>query len=233
MCVWQERLRGAGVPRWSEARLRAGALRRRHAPKLPAPTHAAPSTPAHPPPPGAREGQRKNFDALRKALAQFTSVSEAAAALAAGVPAAAEAAVEAAPAAGAEPAAAAGLLEAVVGAPACTRLAPWSAWLHGQLAAVAPGAAAALDPRLLLGLLGVGCLLGALRLVVDMLLFVQHASAEPRDSIGLVTHYALRVGGLGGGASIAVRCLQRSAEHALPAGLPPSCWNLECASVRA
>lgn len=142
---------------------------------------------------GAREGQRKNFEALRKALAQHTRVSEAPAALPA---APAAAAAEAAPAVepeAAAPAAAAGLLETLAGTTAFRQLQPWAAWLHTRLDAAAPAVATFVDTQVLLALLCMAALLGALRLVVDMLLFIQHAAAQPRDTIGLLTHHLLRV----------------------------------------
>lgn len=142
---------------------------------------------------GAREGQRKNFEALRKALAQHTRVSEAPAALpAAPAPAAAEAAPAVEPQAVA-PAAAAGLLETLAGTTAFHQLQPWAAWLHTRLDAAAPAVAVFVDTQVLLALLCMAALLGALRLVVDMLLFIQHAAAQPRDTIGLLTHHLLRV----------------------------------------
>lgn len=144
-------------------------------------------------PTGAREGQRKNFEALRKALAQHTRVSEAPAALPA---APAAAAAEAAPAVepeAAAPAAAAGLLETLAGTTAFRQLQPWAAWLHTRLDAAAPAVATFVDTQVLLALLCMAALLGALRLVVDMLLFIQHAAAQPRDTIGLLTHHLLRV----------------------------------------
>jgi hypothetical protein len=143
---------------------------------------------------GAREGQRKNFEALRKVLTQHTRVSEAPAELPA-APAAA-AAAETAPAAepaAVAPAAAAGLLETLAGATAFRQLEPWAAWLHARLDAAAPTVAAFVDTQVLLALLCMATLLGALRLVVDMLLFIQHAAAQPRDSIGLLTHHLLRL----------------------------------------
>ncbi|KAL4443861.1 hypothetical protein ABPG75_011598 [Micractinium tetrahymenae] len=144
---------------------------------------------------GARDGQRKNFESLRKILAQFTTVSEAAAAGEAAPAAAATPAAEAAPAAvpTGEPAAAAGLLESVVGANACRRLDPWAAFLHARLAAAVPTLGELVQPPMLLGLLGAICLLSALRLVVDMLAFVRNASAHPRDTIGLLTHMLFRL----------------------------------------
>ncbi|PSC69312.1 hypothetical protein C2E20_7167 [Micractinium conductrix] len=146
---------------------------------------------------GAREGQRKNFEALRKSLAQFTPISEAAEGeglpAAPGAPAAEAAPAEAALAAAAAPAAAAGLLESIVGPAACAALRPWAAWLHAHLDAAAPMLGSLVEPAALLGVLGVLSLLAVLRLVIDMLLFVQNASAHPRDSIGLLTHYLFRL----------------------------------------
>lgn len=160
---------------------------------------------------GAREGQRKNFEALRKVLAQYTTVSDAAAlpapaavAAAAGKAAPAAAAAEALPAA--PVAAAVGLLESVVGAAACQRLHPWAAWLHGHLTALAPMLGDMVDAQLVLAVLAAATLLGALRLVIDMLLFMQHASMDPRDSIGMFTHYLFRVRHAGGGSSTVWGC---------------------------
>ncbi len=158
------------------------------------PPQAAPTAACLPPCfAGAREGQRKNFEALRKVLAQHTRISEppAAAEAAPAAAAAAEAAPVAQPAA--VPAAEADLLETLAGGTAFRQLEPWAAWLHARLDAAAPVVAAFLDAQVLLALLCMAALLGALRLVVDMLLFVQHAAAQPRDTIGLLTHHLLRV----------------------------------------
>lgn len=37
------------------------------------------------------------------------------------------------------------------------------------------------------------CLLGALRVVVDLVRFVQHASMDPQDTVALFTHYVFKV----------------------------------------
>lgn len=84
-------------------------------------------------------------------------------------------------------------METVFGATACRRLQPWAALLHGRLAAAVPALGELVEPAVLLALLGAICLLSALRLVIDMLSFVRHASADPRDTIGLLTHVVFRV----------------------------------------
>jgi hypothetical protein len=117
-----------------------------------------------------------------------------AAAPAAGAVAAAPAGAAAEAVEGPAAAAAAGLLETVVGAGACRRLDPWAAFLHARLAAVSPLLGDMLDARLLLVVLAAAALLGVLRLVIDMLLFIQNASAQPKDTIGLLTHYVFKVG---------------------------------------
>lgn len=131
---------------------------------------------------------------MRRVLEQFTRVQEAAEALE--QPAAAPAAAEEAPAAGAAPAeppaAAAGLLETVVGAEACRHLDPWAAFLHAHLAAAAPPLGELVGARALLAALAALALLSTLRLVIDMLLFIHHASAHPKDTIGLLTHLLFR-----------------------------------------
>ncbi|KAL4449489.1 hypothetical protein ABPG77_007133 [Micractinium sp. CCAP 211/92] len=138
---------------------------------------------------GARDGQRKNFESLRKVLSQFTTVSEPAAAGEAAPAAAAAPAAEAAPPAApaGEPAPAAGILETVVGATACQRLQPWADLLHARLAAAVPALGELVAPSVLLAVLGAICLLTTLRLIIDMLAFVRNASAAPRDTIGLLT----------------------------------------------
>ena len=166
---------------------------------------------------GAREGQRKNFEVVRRVLAQHTTVSEAPTE-AAPAAAAAEAVPTAAAAAVAAPAAApAGLLQLLVGAEACSRLDPWAAWLHGRLAGAVPVAGELVDAQVLLAVLAAGALLGTLHLVVDMLRFIQHASAQPRDSISYLTHYLLRASGVG------VACLV-GPPPPVPAAVRPGCY---------
>ena len=41
--------------------------------------------------------------------------------------------------------------------------------------------------------LAVLCLLCALRVVVDVLRFVQHASQDPQDTVAIITHYVFKV----------------------------------------
>ncbi len=138
---------------------------------------------------GARDGQRKNFESLRKVLSQFTTVSEPAVAGEAAPAAAAAPTAEAAPPAApaGEPVPAAGILETVVGVTACQRLQPWADLLHARLSAAVPALGELVPPSVLLGLLGTICLLTTLRLIIDMLAFVRNASAAPRDAIGLLT----------------------------------------------
>lgn len=65
--------------------------------------------------------------------------------------------------------------------------------LGAAVAAAAPVLGDVVEARVLLGSLAALCLLTALRLVVDMLLFIHHASAHPKDTIGLLTHYLFKV----------------------------------------
>ncbi|KAL4855216.1 hypothetical protein ACK3TF_004204 [Chlorella vulgaris] len=145
---------------------------------------------------GARDGQRKNFEALRKVLEQYTTVTEAGEAAAVPVPAGpalpqkpAAKPVEAPPAA----AAPAGVVEAVVGAQVYARLDPWAAFLHGHLAAAVPLLGDLLEAHVLLAVLAVLALLSTLHVVIDMLLFIHHASDKPHDTIGFLTHYIFKV----------------------------------------
>ena len=137
---------------------------------------------------GAREGMAKNFQLLKRVLGDFVPVSEAAGGTAAQPLAAV---VAAAPAVAASQGTGR-LMEELVGRDVCAALRPWAAWLHARVA-TSPAAAGVLSEQVLLTTLACLCALLALHVLVDALVFVQHAAARPDNTIALLLHYACKV----------------------------------------
>ncbi|GAB4822484.1 hypothetical protein N2152v2_009530 [Parachlorella kessleri] len=144
---------------------------------------------------GARDGMKSNFSTFRKTLEAFAAVTEAGAVAPAAVaavvplPAVPEVAV-AAEGAGPLGVPQPSVLESVAGVPLVHGLQPWAAYLH-SLTSQYPVVSGLSEGGMLVGL-AVLCLLCALRVVVDVLRFVQHASQDPQDTVALITHYVFK-----------------------------------------